>query len=97
MTFSESYLFVLVISCLLSIPLGIAIRTLLNSKQRVILPILRLSIATSVNQPLTGQSIAIDQSFVATRSSSVNSAHPLKQGGSHGDRRSVDGKKLGEY
>ena len=44
MTFSEPYMFVLVISAVLSIPLVLAIRTLLATKQHVILPILRLRI-----------------------------------------------------
>jgi hypothetical protein len=44
MTFSEPYMFVLAISAVLSIPLVLAIRTLLATKQHVILPILRLRI-----------------------------------------------------
>jgi hypothetical protein len=44
MTLSEPYMFVLAISALLSIPLVLAIRTLLATKQHVILPILRLRI-----------------------------------------------------
>ena len=44
MTFSESYMFVFAISAVLSIPLVLAIRTLLATKQHVILPILRLRI-----------------------------------------------------
>ncbi len=42
MTFSEAYMFVFAISAVLSIPLVLAIRTLLATKQHVILPILRL-------------------------------------------------------
>lgn len=42
MTFSESYMFVFTISAVPSIPLVLVIRTLLASKQHVILPILRL-------------------------------------------------------
>ena len=45
MTFSEPYMFVLAISAVVSIPLVLAIRTLLGTKQHVILPILRLRIA----------------------------------------------------
>jgi hypothetical protein len=41
MTFSEPYMFVLAISAVVSIPLVLAIRTLLGTKQHVILPILR--------------------------------------------------------
>lgn len=52
MTFSEPYMFVLAISAVLSIPLVLAIRTLLN---------------------------------------------PFKQGGHHGDSRTVDGEKLSEH
>ena len=44
MTFSESYMFVFAINAVLFIPLVLAIRTLLATKQHVILPILRLSL-----------------------------------------------------
>ena len=44
MTFSEAYMFVFAISAVLSIPVVLAIRTLLATKQHVILPILRLSL-----------------------------------------------------
>jgi len=47
MTFSESYMFVFAISAVLSIPVVIAIRTLLATKQHVILPILRLRLTKS--------------------------------------------------
>ena len=44
MTFSEPYVFVLAISLVLFVPLSVAIRTLLATKEHVILPILRLRI-----------------------------------------------------
>jgi len=47
MTFSEPYVFVFAISAVLSIPLVLAIRTLLATKQHVLLPILRLRITKS--------------------------------------------------
>jgi hypothetical protein len=50
MTFSEPYMFVLVISSFLSIPFGLAIRTLLRTKPSVILPILRLRITNGQSQ-----------------------------------------------
>jgi hypothetical protein len=54
MTFSEPYMFVLAISAVLSIPLVLAIRTLLATKQHVIRPILRLRITKGhawINEP----------------------------------------------
>ena len=84
MTFSESYVFVLVISLLLSIPLGLAIRTLLATKEHVILPILRLRMRKSPNQCIIPILAA-------------NELHRVNQGGNHGDRRSVDGQKLSEH
>ena len=47
MTFSEAYMFVFAISAVLSIPLVLAIRTLLATKQHVLLPILRLRVTKS--------------------------------------------------
>ena len=78
MTFSESYVFVFVIGLLLSIPLGLAIRTLLATKEYVIIPILRLRMRKSPTV-------------------AANELHFVNQGGNHGDRRSVDGKKLSEH
>ena len=64
MTLSESYLFVLVISSVLFIPLGLAIRTLLVTKEHVILPILRLRITKCPNQTLVhGSSDYADESI----------------------------------
>ena len=97
MAFSESYLFVLVISLFLSIPFAFAIRTLLHTKQRVILPILRLNKTKSLGKPRVEQSYAIDRPSALDRSSIMNRPYPLTQGGNYGDCRSVDGKKLGEY
>ena len=56
MTFSESYMFVLVISLVLCIPLRLAIRTLLATKEYVILPVLRLCIMIGQTQPLAHDS-----------------------------------------
>ena len=85
MTFSEPYMFVLAISALLSIPLGLAIRTLLATKQHVILPIFRLRITN-------GQAMIYELSDPQT-----NQPHPFKQGGHYGDRRAVDGQELGKH
>ena len=63
MLFSAPYLFVLAISCVLCIPLGVAVKTLLAAKELCSLG---------------------------------ESTHPFNQGGHHGDRRSVNGKELGE-
>ena len=85
MTFSEPYMFVLAISAVLSIPLFLAIRTLLATKQHVILPILRLRIAN-------GHAFIHEPSDPKT-----HEPHPFKQGGHHGDSRAVDGEKFGEH
>jgi len=85
MTFSEPYMFVLVISAVLSIPLVLAIRTLLATKQHVILPILRLRITN-------GHALIYEPSIPKT-----NQLHPFMQGGHHGNSRAVDGEKLGEH
>ena len=85
MTFSEPYMFVLVISAVLSIPLVLAIRTLLATKQHVILPILRLRITN-------GHALIYEPSIPKT-----NQLHPFNQGGHHGNSRAVDGEKLGEH
>lgn len=97
MSFSESYFFVLLISSLLCIPLGLAIRTLLNTKERVILPILRLCMTKNIAKSIMEPSLTIDRTSALTQSSNVNLAYPLKHGGNHGDRRSVDGKKRSEH
>ena len=91
MTFSESYVFVFVISLLLSIPLGLAIRTLLATKEHVILPILRLRIRKSPSLAMP------NQCFIPTWTVAANEVHLVNQGGNHGDRRSVDGQKLSEH
>ena len=67
MTFSEPYMFVLAISAVLSIPLVLAIRTLLATKQHVILPILRLRITN-------GHALIYEPSIPKT-----NQLHPFKQ------------------
>ena len=85
MTFSEPYMFVLAISAVLSIPLVLAIRTLLATKQHVILPILRLRITN-------GHALIYEPSIPKT-----NQLHPFKQGGHHGNSRAVDGEKLSEH
>jgi hypothetical protein len=85
MTFSEPYMFVLAISAVVSIPLVLAIRTLLGTKQHVILPILRLRITN-------GHALIYEPSDPKT-----HEPHPFKQGGHHGDSRAVNGEKLGEH
>jgi hypothetical protein len=56
MTFSDPYMFVLVVSSVLCIPMALAIKTLLGTKEYVILPILRLCMTSGGNQTIVHQS-----------------------------------------
>jgi hypothetical protein len=46
----ESYLFVLIVSSSLLVPIGLALRTLLAMKAHVVLPILRLRITNHLTE-----------------------------------------------
>ena len=53
MIYQDSYIFILVSSVVLAIPVGIALRTLLVMKERVIVPILRMRTKAGVKQAIT--------------------------------------------
>ena len=50
MLFSESYLFVLILSSSLSIPISLAVRTLLAMKTHLVFPILRLRLMNDLTE-----------------------------------------------
>ncbi len=81
MNLPEAYIFVLVLTALLFIPLGLAIRTLLAAKTHVILPILRLRMTDGRSHPL------IHQHSVPDCSPEPSALRPVKQGGNHGNCR----------
>ena len=86
MIVSEPYVFVLMISSALCIPLALAVKTLLATKQYVILPILRLRV-------MDGHTRA----FVRKSSHPIGEpTSSIQSGGHHGNGRSVDGEELGE-
>jgi hypothetical protein len=55
---SESYLFVLIISSALFVPIGLAIRTLLSMNEHVILPILRLRITNDLTATKSSETVS---------------------------------------
>jgi hypothetical protein len=57
MIYQESYVFVLALSTILAAPIGLAMRTLLVMKERVIVPILRVRTATGDIQAITYQRV----------------------------------------
>lgn len=50
MSFSEPYLFVLIMNSWLFVPIGLTLRTLLRMRQHVILPILRIRITNGLTE-----------------------------------------------
>lgn len=50
MSFSEPYLFVLIMNSWLFVPIGLTLRTLLRMRQYVILPILRIRIRNGLTE-----------------------------------------------
>jgi hypothetical protein len=59
MTFPESAFFIFMISAVLAIPIGIAVRTLLAMKERVFVPILRVRTASGDIQTIVYQRIPL--------------------------------------
>lgn len=53
MSSSDPYIFIFVLSVIIAVPVGFAVRTLLAMKERVIVPILRMRTETGGKQAIT--------------------------------------------